>query len=188
MEYHSNITEKKVMNMIAGGGFLFFVLMMTFTLSDPSKYKQQVEYMELREEICNMKITELQREINELTKNKTELITVRKLFTTLEQNIMIDITGSRRTSALFTNILQLLSARYNIQFNSYFTKYSLTEDHIFLMMEIKKYGNNVIISPTINLKELELKIISILEVPNNTKDNQMIKDILKLFEVYNLLK
>ena len=54
------------------------------------------------------------------------------------------------------------------------------------MLEIKQFGNNIAhIRPSIQRKEWDDLVISMLDDPTDIKDVQMAKDILKLLEIYN---
>ncbi len=61
----------------------------------------------------------------------------------------------------------------------------MTEDHVDLMIEIKKYGNNKThVRPSMKRTEWNELAISILDDPTDSKDIEMVDDLLTLMEKY----
>jgi hypothetical protein len=152
-------------------------------------FQRKIRHGNNQNEILKKEIIRLKKDMVEM-KTLHEFITVREIFETLEQRMMIEITGSKRKASQYDNIFQMNHSVSNYGYDRYFEKYGLTNDHIVLIMTLKKFGNNVFIRSTIKLKEFESIIISILDDIiidyANNQDIEYVKDILKLLKIYKL--
>jgi hypothetical protein len=135
----------------------------------------------------NIRITKLEKDVIEL-KSRDEPITVREGMNALEQHIMLEIVGTKRKMRGYYGALNLFNDnKYEESCKKYLKDNNITEDHINLMVSLKKEGN---ISahenrPVIKRSEWDNLVVSMLDDPNDIHDVNMVKDLLHLAEKYN---
>lgn len=114
-------------------------------------------------------------------------ITCREAMKALEGHIMFEILGSKRKMNKYNNVCQLFDDnRYSTECNNFLTNHSITDDHIDLIVDLKKKGNNSAHAnrPLIERSLWDQIIIDALPDPNDANDISKAKDILKLLENY----
>jgi hypothetical protein len=74
------------------------------------------------------------------------------------------------------------------KYDQHFAKLGITRDHSILMIELQHAGRCVKIKSTIKTEEFESVLLLLLDDPTDIENIQMIKDIVKLFVIYNLVE
>jgi hypothetical protein len=137
----------------------------------------------------NIKITNLEKDVKELKERDTP-ITIREAMSILETHMMVDLVGSKRQANRYYGINDLSERdNYKLIYNKYLKSNGISQEHIDLILELKKEGNKYAHSnrPTYNKDEWKDMLINSLDDPNNQQDIKMIEDILVLMEKYNPL-
>jgi len=136
-----------------------------------------------------IKITNLEKDVKELKERDTP-ITIREAMSILETHMMVDLVGSKRQANRYYGINDLSERdNYKLIYNKYLKSNGISQEHIDLILELKKEGNKYAHSnrPTYNKDEWKDMLINSLDDPNNQQDIKMIEDILVLMEKYNPL-
>ncbi len=91
----------------------------------------------------DIKFKKYMTELKSQLKLKELPLTMRDALSTLERHLMIEIVGSKRKSIRFEDIFQLeQDPIYKNDYANCLIKYGLTDDHIDLMLIIRKYNVN----------------------------------------------
>jgi hypothetical protein len=151
--------------------------------------EQKVEINELKETVQkqNIKITKLEEDIKEL-KSRDTPITIREAMNILETHIMVELVGSKRQANRFYGLYDLSrQPNYLLSFEKFLEDNKITQEHIDLLLELKKEGNKSAHSnrPTYNKDEWKQILLESLDDPSNKQDIIMIDDIITLMEKYN---
>lgn len=145
--------------------------------------------LELKEIIKkqDIKITNLENDVKELKERDTP-ITIREAMSILENHMMVELVGSKRQANRYFGINDLSERdTYKLIYKQYLQSNGISQDHVDLMLELKKEGNKYTHSnrPTYNKNEWKDMLINSLDDPCNQQDIKMIEDILVLMEKYN---
>jgi hypothetical protein len=134
----------------------------------------------------NKRITDLENDVKEL-KSRDDPITIREGFCSLEKYIIKEILGENFSNTKarkihgITNLFE--DVNYKNECEEFLRKHNLTEDHIFLIPDLKENGNKSAHErPSTTRKEFEDITLSYL-IDNN--DKMMAKDLLSYLESQN---
>jgi hypothetical protein len=140
-------------------------------------------------EEIRIKIEELQKDIKELQKRYKPII-IRETMAELEEHIMFEIIGSKKKMRKFFDIHDLFNSElYKTECELYLHKHDITEDVIYLIVDLKENGE---ISEyedrmAVERSDWNTLIYQSLDDPNDIDGIKLISDILKLMEKYFLV-
>lgn len=163
-------------------------------LKENEELKQKISVLEEHVKQQDNIIADMKNDIGKLNQAITELksrdepITVREGITALEQQMMVEITGSKKKTRPFYGILDLAKDKhYKINYNNYLQKYNITQDHIDLLVSLKKEGNKAAHCdrPVLMRNEWDGLVTSMLDDPTDVDDVKMVKELLVVADTYN---
>lgn len=128
-------------------------------------------------------ILKIENDIEEI-KERDEPITIREGFVSLERYIMFEILGTKKKARKYHSVKDLFNDKqYETECKDFLTKYKITQDHIFIIPDMKENGNKSAHErPPMNRKDFESIIISYCE---DEEDKEIVKDLLKYLEIKN---
>jgi hypothetical protein len=102
---------------------------------------------------------------------------------------MLEICGSKNKIRSFHDVKELFNSKdpiYQQKCTDYLIKYGITQDHIFIISELKDKGNKSahVSRPMINRNEWDQLAIQMLDDPLDSDDIALTMDLLKLMESY----
>jgi DNA repair exonuclease SbcCD ATPase subunit len=138
-----------------------------------------------------------QEQIDNLNKKIEQLeirdlpITIREGFVSLEKYIMLEICGSKNKARSFHDVKELFNSKdslYQQKCTDYLINHDITQDHIFIISELKDKENKSAhaIRPVMKRNEWDQLAIQMLDDPLDFDDIALTKDLLKLMESYKV--
>jgi len=98
----------------------------------------------------------------------------------IEKYIKLEILGSKRKARYYTVKELFKTEEYKTECNDFLLLYNLTIDHIFLISDLKEYGN--ISAYPSDKTDFENILLSLC---HDDDDKHMVKDLLKYLELKN---